>query len=131
MDREARSAEAKAFALEGNLCGSIVTPLYSSSNASRISTVKIRDSTFGDETRIPSFLGTYPFSRNGIEVELSLTLGVLEESGFHVKPRQQNEKFYYLHLIKHNFNTIDYSLIDKLLELQFLVHVIPGASGAC
>lgn len=75
LDRDARSADTKAFALEGKLSGLIMTPSYSSSNASRNSGAKIGAAMSGDRTLISFFLITDPPpKRDGINEEFSFAL---------------------------------------------------------
>lgn len=75
LDRDSRSADRNAFAVEGRLSGLIMTPSYSSSNALRNSGAKLGAVMSGDRTLIPFFLitDTHP-KRDGINEDFNLAL---------------------------------------------------------
>jgi hypothetical protein len=84
-DKEARRAEAKAFALEGKLSGSIMTPSYSSSQASSNSIAVLGEDILGDKTCNPFFFWTWLPPWNGKGEDL-ISIGLLK------KPGQKNEE---------------------------------------
>lgn len=74
LDREAWRADTNAFALEGKHSGSIMTPSYSSSHASRNSGVSIAAVMSGDRALIPFFLIRRPPQRDVMEEEFDIAL---------------------------------------------------------
>lgn len=93
LDKEALSEDAKAFGIEGKLCGSIIIPLYSSSHPSSNSKLLIKklgggtdEPIFGDKTFtiVPN---SFFCTNNGTTKELFSTHGNIEEECFfHDKP---------------------------------------------